>query len=360
MIICVAIVGLICLYQIQFAFSKKNKAALPDGIYNDYLSIEKTNSIKGIFVLLIVFSHAASYLTLDDNILNKLYGFLNYSLIGQGIVAVFLFYSGYAMMLSGIKKGRAYIKSIPTKRILKVLLHFDIAIIIFAVIQTLLGKDITLKTFLLSLIGWSSVGNSNWYIFAILVFYLITYLAFIIGKDNEKIVLSIVCILTVAYILLMRMAKEEYWYDTSLLYPLGMFWYVFKDKLEQLFKNKKLLFYAAFVLTAMLYAGSMLLSDYLVFKLIKNAALGLLIILFTMKVQVHNKILCFFGKHLFSIYILQRIPMNVLSHFGLNSNPAVFVCLSFAITILIAVPFDMFLNKLDNLIFNREKLKINS
>lgn len=38
MIICVAIVGLICPYQIQFAFSKKNKAALPDGIYNDYLS----------------------------------------------------------------------------------------------------------------------------------------------------------------------------------------------------------------------------------------------------------------------------------------------------------------------------------
>ena len=209
MIICVILIGLICLYQIRFACSENNKTVLSDGIYNDYLSIDKTNSVKGIFVLLIFFSHCSAYLNLSDHILNKLYDWFNYGYLGQGIVAVFLFYSGYAMMLSGIEKGRSYVKSIPAKRVLKVLLHFDIAVCIFSIVQILLGKDITIGRFLLSLVGWSSVGNSNWYIFAILIFYLITYFAFLIGRDNKHIVLLTVFILTAVFVALMSIAKDR-------------------------------------------------------------------------------------------------------------------------------------------------------
>lgn len=55
MIILFLILLLICLYKINFAFSKKNMPAT-GGFYSDYLSVHKTNSIKGIFIV-IVFSH---------------------------------------------------------------------------------------------------------------------------------------------------------------------------------------------------------------------------------------------------------------------------------------------------------------
>lgn len=360
MIICLILVALICLYQIQFSFSKKNRAVLEGGIYNDYLSLDKTNSIKGIFIILVLFSHASSYLTLSDSIFNKLYLYINFTIMEQGIVSAFLFYSGYAMMLSGLNKGKKYIRAIPKNRIFKTLYHFDIAVIIFAAAKLILGESFSIKTFLLSLIGWESLGNSNWYIFAILVFYFSTYIAFLIGKDNKAIILSIMCVFTIAYLFLMHMAKGCYWYDTSLLYLTGMFWCVFKDKIEYIFKTKKILYYIAFALLAAMFVFTLIYSDYLYFRIIKNTLFGLIVIMLTMKIQVHNKILNFFGRHLFSIYIIQRLPMNTLERFGVSSNPILFVILSFVITMCIAIPFDKLLGITDKLIFGKKKKSADS
>lgn len=37
------------------------------------------------------------------------------------------------------------------------------------------GAQPSLKTILLSMVCWESIGNSNWYIFAILCLYLLTW-----------------------------------------------------------------------------------------------------------------------------------------------------------------------------------------
>lgn len=221
MIVFVFAIALLCLYKIDFVYSKKSKALNPSGIYSDYLSIEKTNSIKGIFIPLIVLSHAGSYLTLQDNILNSLYSVFT-GILGQGVVVMFLFYSGYAMMLSCSKKGQHYIYSIPVKRVLMVLFNFDVAVLLFFILQTALGSKYTVGEIILAFTSLGSFGNSNWYIFAIIVLYMITYFAFIIGKNNQKLVLSCAFILTAVYIIVMHRLKESHWYDTALLYPMGM------------------------------------------------------------------------------------------------------------------------------------------
>lgn len=353
MFITTLIIGLLCLYKIQFADSKKNKA-LTGGYYNDYLSIPKTNSVKGLFILFVIYSHSIGYVTLSKNILNRLFDIFMYQFMGQGIVAMFLFYSGYAMMLCGMEKGSSYYKSIPTKRILKVLFNFDIAIVLFLILRAAMGKTYSFVYILTTLIGYTSIGNSNWYIFAILILYLITYIAFMIGKDNKKVVLTIAFSLTVVYMIVMYFVRSKTYFNTALLYPLGMLFYVYKDRVDNLFKSKKCAYYVTFAVFSVLFLLSYILKAYLSYGIVKNALFGILVLLLTMKVQVHNNILEFCGKHLFSIFILQRIPMIILSQFGLNENIPLFMILSTVFTFVIAVLFDIVVGKLDNLIFKRK------
>ena len=64
----------------------------------NYLSRENTISVKGIFVLLVIAQHFVTYVKLDG-----IYdgGYLQLrQFLGQNIVTVFLFYSGYGVFES--------------------------------------------------------------------------------------------------------------------------------------------------------------------------------------------------------------------------------------------------------------------
>ena len=79
------------------------------------------------------------------------------------------------------------------------------------------------------------------------------------------------------------------------------------------------------------------------------------------KVQIGNGILEFFGSHVFSIYILQRLPMIILQKMGFAaSHKYLYVVLCFFATIAMAVLFDLAMDRLDGVLFTRrrEKAKI--
>ena len=69
-----------------------------------------------------------------------------------------------------------------------------------------------------------------------------------------------------------------------------------------------------------------------------------------MKLDVCNPILIFFGKHLFEMYILMRIPMLILQRLGVT-NVYLFVFLSFAATVLLAVGFKKLTGAIDKPLF---------
>ncbi|MBR5505641.1 MAG: hypothetical protein IKV73_04980 [Clostridia bacterium] len=62
----------------------------------DYLSRDVTTSIKWIFILMVFFSHFNSYVQYTEW-LARIYT-IPFHLIGQGMVTMFLFYSGYGVM----------------------------------------------------------------------------------------------------------------------------------------------------------------------------------------------------------------------------------------------------------------------
>lgn len=76
-----------------------------------------------------------------------------------------------------------------------------------------------------------------------------------------------------------------------------------------------------------------------------------------MKFKIENKIIEFFSKHIFSIYILQRVPMIILDRYDLSSHHYLFVILSLIFTSAIAVLFDKLTAKTDELIYSKRKAK---
>lgn len=83
-----------------------------------------------------------------------------------------------------------------------------------------------------------------------------------------------------------------------------------------------------------------------------------LVLLVSMKMEINNNILQWFGKHTFSVYILQRIPMIVLKDLGIaDSNKYAYVVMCFGLTCFMAELFDRSMAKLDGFIYKPRKQK---
>lgn len=317
----------------------------------EYLSKESTGAVNGIFVLFVFMSHISNYMDFGSEY-DKIW--LDFrSWLGQLMVVTFLFYSGYGMMCSIMKKGNAYIKPLFKKRFLSLLLHFDIAVVLFVIMNLALGVKMNLKNTLLAFTTWTSIGNSNWYITAVLGMYLIIILAFSVFRKHKLPALITVSVLTVAFaIVLLKVGKPEWYYNTLLLFPVGM-WYAYLKKHIDNFVMKNNLTYMFFMAAAVgLFAVCYRIKGFgLPFYWIYACAFMMIIILITMKVKIGNPILSMLGRHVFGIYILQRIPMPIFQRLGLNGNNMLYFFLCFAVTLLMSAVFDMLMKKLDKKLF---------
>lgn len=341
-----AVLAVVCLVSLR---------PVKSGLNGSFMSIENTTCVKGIFVLLVFLSHANNYFTQNEaytsSYLNNIYVFIQ-SHLGQAIVVMFLFYSGYGVAQSIGKKGESYIRSMPRHRILKTLVNFDIAVVVFIIMDIALGttSDFSISKILLSFIGWDSVGNSNWYIFAILLLYIFTYISFSLFKGNVKKSIWAVTALTVVYIVVLSFFKETWWFDTVILYPLGMWFSLGKDKITAFFEKKMFIYYICFIVSLAVTLVSTMFYWNVVFHEIFMVSFGASVVLFTLKFNFKSPILSFFGKHLFEVYIFMRVPMIILEHFGVE-NILVFAPVSFVVTILLSVVFHKLYSLLSSKLF---------
>lgn len=174
MIILFTCLILVCIWNIRFS-----------NFHEDYMSPRATNAIKGIFAVVILFSHMKGYITLSDNPADGSFAMI-LSHIGQLMVAPYLFYSGYGI-LESMKRKADYFDTYPRKRLLKTLVHFDLAVLCYLVLMTTIGTYYPNVNYVTCWIGWESIGNSNWFIFDILALYCIVYFAHcLICKYNVK------------------------------------------------------------------------------------------------------------------------------------------------------------------------------
>ena len=331
--------------------------------YNDeYISRETTKKINGIFVFLVILRHFSSYIELTGA-LKETYEVLQ-KFLGQLIVATFLFYSGYGILEAIKNKKDKFINSLQL-RTLKLLIHFDIAVALFAILGVLLEKNYPLSRVLLSFTGWNSIGNSNWYVFAILILYILTFLVFKIfnKKDNKYIIRCVIFLFaSIAFVYILKYVKDgkqTWWYNTILCYAAGMFYSLFKNKIEDTLKGHSIRWGISLIILLLIFVFAKRYRSHLSMYELHAIVFALIITLLSMKIIINSKMLTFLGNHIFSIYILQRIPMIIGERIGLaDLNIYVYFIFSLVFTIIIACTFDYVTGKLDKFLFGRKKTKL--
>jgi hypothetical protein len=154
----------------------------------DYMDLKYTSSLRGIFVWLIILSHHNSYYKNFHYLYSKIINCLN-----QKIVSLFLFYSGYGIYESLKVKGIKYVKNLPKKALI-LYIKFLIIIFLFFLSNSILKLKYNMIRYFLSMIFISDVGNSNWFAFTIIIFYIYSYISFIYIKNISRHFLGIIYI----------------------------------------------------------------------------------------------------------------------------------------------------------------------
>lgn len=308
---------------------------------DDYISKDGTLAVKGFFVMMIIFFHAGGYIKYNGGSLVDYVMCKAMAGLGQLIVVSFLFYSGFGIMTS-VRSKKDYALRLPQRRFLPLLIKFDVAVALFLICDLITNNIYPHKSVFLSLIAWDTVGNSNWYIFATFVMYFACFISFAVFKNNYKAGAGAVSVLTVFYILLMMYAdKPERWYDTVAVFPLGMWFALFKDKFDKVTKSVKGYIIVLSVFTAAFAVTWYLAKSVGFFLHLRSIFFALTTVTLTRRLSPRNKILSFFGRHVFSFFILQRIPMLLISSFFPNINRYLFVAVCLILTCTLGVLFDL-------------------
>lgn len=302
-----------------------------------WLSRDDSNAVKGVFILMVFVAHTFDYtfkgtsweLNFIDQIALSVRG-----LFGQLIVVMFFFFSGYGVSES-IREKKEYVRTMPKNRILGTLLNFDIAVLVFALFTFVYTGSFPYAKLVPAFVGWDSVGNSNWYIFSILLCYLVVY---IVAMTCKKIgIVTLMVLIAVTQVL--SLVRPNYWYNTMLAFPLGM---LISERrvwaLSVLDKHFSKGFMVCVTLFSVIYCFR---YDWHGFRYnALSVCFAMLIIIIMHKVRVENKFLVWCGRKLFPLYIYQRLSMLVVlwivgQEFA-SANALIFSVMSFAVTLIIA------------------------
>lgn len=314
------------------------------GCFCDSLNRESCNAVKGVFILLVFLCHITGYIKSSgygfESVGDKVFLFVN-SILGQLIVVMFLFYSGYGVGVQIKHSGQTYVNSIPKRRILSTMLNFDIAVVVFALVGLSLGLDIPISRFIKSLLAWESVGNSNWYIFMICICYAVTYFCYKIGRQCLLYVFISLTLVAIIFSFL----KPSWWYNTILVYAMGLFWSEWKGRIDE-FLDKR--YWITLFTIGVIFVGLYLFPADICGLVYNLAAIcfACWVVVITRKVKLRNKALLWAGANLFPLYIYQRLPMIAFKHlFGdefVRTHVFVYVILCLMISVALSLAYRRF------------------
>ena len=312
--------------------------------FEDYMDLKYTQPIKGIFVWFIILSHYKSYYKTNNNYLYR--KILN--CFGQKMVSLFLFYSGFGIYESIKNKGSYYAKSLIKKSFI-IFIKSQIIIFLFMVCNLLIGKKYCIKTYFFSIIFYKSIGNSNWFAFTIIIFYLYSFISFSYIKYKQFyfvgiFMISIICIFHMYFIYNYYYPKLIYSVDNTFCFIIGFYYSLLKNYIDKiLLKND--IFYFTFIFFFILiyyYFYVYHIKNVFIFSMI-NMLFCLIAIFISMKIRFNNEFLNLLNSHSYSIYLLQRLVMRyVFFKQFFKKNEIIRFFFEFITILLFAIIFDKY------------------
>jgi hypothetical protein len=221
------------------------------------------------------------------------------------------------------------------------------------------GLSYTPAEYILSFTGLTSLGNSNWYMFATFLMYIIVVISFLVFRKKNVLGVGCVVVLTVVYMVVAsKLGLQKVFFNTVCCFPAGMIFSLVKPYVDKILMKNDLVWYSAFAVGVLAFGffSQNRNQRFLYYELFVLFAVAL-IVMFMMKVNIKSSILDWFGQHIFSFFILQRIPMLLLRHYGYAKEPYFFIIVSFFMTVFLSVIFDAAMDKLDSIIFKPRKKK---
>lgn len=186
---------------------------------------------------------------------------------------------------------------------------------------------------------WETFGVDNWYIFVILGLYIISWLVLRKHKADGP-AAAMITVASFAFVGFLACTKG--WYTTLLCYPLGVWYFLYQEKIDA-YMERNLCYVPVFLILLALYVIAHKFWYKVGVYIIAMLLFVLLVILITMKFQINNRFLVYCGEHLQGLFLLHRIPMIALGDIPFMKTH---IYLWFALSIIVAFILEFLFHKL--------------
>lgn len=313
-----------------------------------------STTLKGFFILLIVFSHILNNFAYTGHFSSVLWLFR--SIMGQLVVSLFFFISGYGILYSVDKNDDVYSRSLVTNRVLRIIFYMAISLIPYFIYCAWLNKTHPASDYFLAIIGLTSFGNSRWFVFAILVCYFVSSLFFFFHYKHKVIPVLLITVSIVMYIVIfVLLNKSTYEYNTIICFPLGLFTGLYRDKINKLLDKKpltiSLLPISVGVVVLDYYLSRFGLPDLLLMT-ISNIFFCLFFVCLTKIFTLKSPVLEYLGNASFAIFIMHMFVVNCFVDLGTIPNEWLNYFVLFTTSVLIGIPFYYLYKVIDKYITN--------
>ncbi|MDP9801183.1 hypothetical protein J2S49_001259 [Arcanobacterium wilhelmae] len=302
--------------------TNQTTTANPAATATHFLSRSQTNAVNGVFIMIVFASHVtAHYPTTpwsDGGMLWLI------SQLGQLMVACFLLFSGYGMMVSLASKS-GYARTIPRARIGATLAQF-IPITACYLVLAMIGPEPVSATYaFFAMFGWFSLANASWYIFAILALWALTWVVFRgaerVGVWSPGASPARTWVLVAAFTLVVALFElwmstqkpnQHYTFYSMLCFPAGMMLALARPAYTRLVVTTPGWLAALTVPLAATYGLSLVDRPHFFVFGMESIAFALTIVSVLARFPLRSRPLEWCGENLFWLYTVQNLPMIVL------------------------------------------------
>ena len=370
-IICLTVIFMILLWNV--------KAAPRKTFFKDYFSLEISKGIQGFLAFTIILHHISVWLQSTNSIEGL---FVYYYYFGAIVVGFFFFCSGYGLLYS-LETKPNYLNGFIKKRVLTVLVPFFICNYIYMISGQISGIRYSTKEIVAAFFGVLLLNSQTWFAVEIMIIYIIFYIIFKYIKNSQK----AICVMGICILLLMTYSffngrdfitrsgglwfHGEWWYNTTLLFFIGMLYQKFEKVIIEWF-HKHYYLILGLSLTGLVLCAKInaMISAFFINK--KNVptnpiysikfgewmAQFILAVLFItvqilimMKVKFHNRFLSFLAEYSLEIILINYVYIRLFDCFRITYGLGIYVVLVIIMTILSAV----MINKIKLIILEKDK-----
>lgn len=297
-----------------------------------------SNQLKGFFILTVVLHHICQRTTEPG-------AFIVYKNLGFLAVAVFFYLSGYGLMRTA-QKNPTYLQGFITKRLARVYIPFVVA----SAVLSFLAPDaqpFSFGHYVLDVLGIHLFDSTQWFILAILYFYLLFFVSMKAGIAMNNGLYRLVTLYagTLGYIVLCKLLHLGiWWYNACLLFPLGITVAIYLNPITRFLQAMPYWIMTGVVCLAAYASYSLSLKEVTGTGFLAPILFTASVVLLLSRVGIQSALMSFIGTISLEIYILHMKLMAVYHQLTLSETPhsSAWLAVYFAVLICTAWLFSQF------------------